>query len=63
MVQWLKIHLAMQGTPVQSLVWEDGTATEQLAHVPLLLKPMSLEPELPNKRSHHNEKPVHCNRG
>ena len=24
-VQWLRIHLPMQGTQVQSLVWEDPT--------------------------------------
>ena len=24
-VQWLRIHLTMQGTLVQSLVWEDPT--------------------------------------
>ena len=31
------------------------------AHVPQLLKPVSLEPVLHNKRSHRNEKPMHCN--
>ena len=34
-VQWLRIHLVMQGTPVQSLVWEDPTchrATEPVGH-------------------------------
>ena len=25
MVQWLRIHLPMQGTQVRSLVWEDPT--------------------------------------
>ena len=25
LIQWLRICLAMQGTPVQSLVWEDST--------------------------------------
>ena len=25
MVQWLRIHLLMQGTPVQSLIWKDPT--------------------------------------
>ena len=28
---------------------------------PQLLKPARLEPVLRNKRSHRNEKPVHCN--
>ena len=32
------------------------------AHVPQLLKPTHLEPMLCNKRSHHNEKPAHCNK-
>ena len=31
------------------------------AHVPQLLKPVHLEPVLCNKRSHHNEKPMHHN--
>ena len=32
------------------------------ARVPQLLKPTCLEPVLCNKRSHRNEKPVHCNK-
>ena len=32
------------------------------ARVPQLLKPAHPEPVLRNKRSHHNEKPVHCNK-
>ena len=31
------------------------------AHEPQLLKPTRLEPMLCNKRSHRNEKLVHCN--
>ena len=31
------------------------------ARMPQLLKPVCLEPVLHNKRSHHNEKPTHCN--
>ena len=27
-VQWLRIHLAMQGSPVGCLVWEDPTCLE-----------------------------------
>ena len=77
MVQWLRIHLPMQGTRVQALVWEDPTcrgetkaralqllslrATTTEAHVPQLLKPARLEPVLQNKRSHRNEKPAHHN--
>ena len=66
-VQWLRIPLPMQGTRVRSLVREDPTccgATKPmcyLACVPQLLKPAYLEPLLLNKRSHHNEKPVHLN--
>ena len=35
MVQWLRIHLPMQGTQVQALVWEDSTcrgATQPVCH-------------------------------
>ena len=67
--QWLRIHLPMQGTWVPALVQKDPTchrATKPThhnywAHVPQLLKPAHLEPVLHNKRSHRNEKPVHCN--
>ena len=43
-----------------------ATTTEPACHnywarVPQLLKPMRLEPELRNKRSHRNEKPSHRN--
>ena len=34
-VQWLRIHLPMQGTRVQALVWEDPTcrgATKPVRH-------------------------------
>ena len=70
-VQWLRIHLPIQGTRVRALVWEDPTccrATKPVRHnysgacVPQLLKPARLEPVLRNKRSHRNEKPVHSNK-
>ena len=32
------------------------------AHAPQLLKPKRLEPMLHDKRSHHSEKPAHCNK-
>ena len=35
MVQWLRIHLPMQGTQVRALVWEDSTccgATKPMCH-------------------------------
>ena len=62
-VQWLRIHLPMQGTRVQSLVWEDPTcrgATKPVSHnywacMSQLLKPVGLEPMLHNKRSHHSK--------
>ena len=38
-VQWLRIHLVMQGTPVQSLVWEDPTC--HMATEPQLVSPSS----------------------
>ena len=67
--QWLRIRLPMQGTRVRSLVREDPTcrgATKPecrnyWACVLQLLKPTRLEPVLHNKRSHHSEKPTHCN--
>ena len=31
MVEWLRIRLPTQETQVQSLVWEDPTAVEQLS--------------------------------
>ena len=68
--QWLRIRLPMQGTQVRALVREDPTycrATKPASHnywacVPQLLKPTRLEPVLHNKRSHHSEKPTHCNK-
>ena len=62
MVHWLRIHLAMQGTVVQSQVWEDPTcfgATKPEHHNYRSLS--APEPVLCSKRSHHNEKPAHCN--
>ena len=38
-----------------------ATTTALLAREPQLLKPMHLESVLHNKRSHCNEKSVHCN--
>ena len=50
--------------PVRHNYW--ACALEPASHnywarVPQLLKPVRLEPVLRNKRSHHNEKPVHRN--
>ena len=58
MVQWIRIQLPMQRTWVWSLIQEDSTchgATK--AHVPQLLKPMHLQPELCNKKSHQIRRP------
>ena len=55
-VQWLRVCLAVQGTPVQPMVQEDPHAVWQ---------PCSghscLEPVVSKVRSHHNEKPEHRN--
>ena len=60
-VQWLSIRLPMQEMSVRSLGWEDPTCQG-------VTKPMchnfwahTLEAKLHNKRSHCNEKPMHCN--
>ena len=61
-VQWLRIHLPMQGIWVRSLVQEDSIcwgATKPTDHncwaqKLQLLKPMHREPALPNPRSHGN---------
>ena len=56
-VQWLRIHLIMQGTRVWSLVPEDSTATEQLSLGTTLLSPCALEP------THHDwRKPAHSSK-
>ena len=39
----------------------EPTSHNYWAHVPQLLKLVHLEPMLCKKRSHHNEKPEHCN--
>ena len=41
MVQWLRIHLTMQGTAIQALVWEDPMATGQLCPRTAVLRPRS----------------------
>ena len=59
--QWLRIHLPMQGTQVQSLVWEDPTccgATKPMSHnywarTPQLLKPTSSRARVPQLLSLH----------
>ena len=49
--------------PVRHSYWAcspEPTSHNYWAHVPQLLKPVCLEPVLCNKRSHRNEKTVHC---
>ena len=63
MVQWLRIHLPVQGTWVQSLVQEDSMCcrvTKLMLHNYWSL--LTLESMLCSKRSHHNEKPEHWNK-
>ena len=60
LVQWLGIHLLMQGTRVPSLVWEDSTcqgATKPVSHD--YRSPHNLEPVLHSKKSHLSKEPVH----
>ena len=48
--------------PVRHNYWAcalEPTSHNYWAHVLQLLKAVSLEPVLRNKRTHHNEKPVH----
>ena len=73
-VQWLRVHLAVQGTSVQFLVWEDPTccgATEPVFHnywtyalEPASCnywRPWTLGPVLCKKRNYSNEKLKHHN--
>ena len=59
MVQWLRIHLPIQGTQVRSLFQEDSTChgvTKPVHHSYWAYT--ALEPVLCNKKGHSNEKPV-----
>ena len=55
-VQWLSIHLPMQGTWVQSLVWEDSTCCEAIRPTCHNAGPV-LEPVPRDKRSPSSERP------
>ena len=60
-VQWECHCLPMQGTQVLSLVWEDSTchgSGKPMCHN--CWSSHALELTFHSKRSHHNEKPVHC---
>ena len=59
-VQWLRIHLAVQGTLVRSLVQEDPTwLWSKSAHTPELLSPRTAATEagVPRARVPQQEKP------
>ena len=60
-VQGLRIHLTMQGTWVRSLVQEDSTYCKATKPVSHNYWACALKPVVCNKRSHCNEKPLHCN--
>ena len=60
-VHWLRTHLPMQRTPIRSLVQEDPTCLGQLSLYTTTTGSEHLEPGPHSKRSHCNEKPVHCN--
>ena len=52
----------MQGTQVQSLVWEDPTCLKGAKAVHHNYRSLCcLEPMLCNKRSHRSERPTHRN--
>ena len=54
--------LPMQGTLAQSLVQKDTICHGAVGPMrPNPQSPCALEPTLHNRRSHHNEKPEHCN--
>ena len=50
-VQWVIIHLPMQGTPVWSLVGEDSTCCRAAKPIATTTEPAHLDPVCPNKRS------------
>ena len=69
MVQWLRIHLAMQGTSVLPLVQEDPSSHGETKPASSNYEPMrcnywSLHAQEPvlHKTSHHSEKPAQRNR-
>ena len=62
-VQWLRLCLAMQGTPVGSLVWEGLTCCGAAKPAHHNCEACALEPlsRTCSQRSRHNEKPAHRN--
>ena len=57
----VRIHPAVQGTQLPSLVWEDSTCHRQLSPCEATTEPMCLGPVLHSRRSHHSEKSARCN--
>ena len=60
LVQWLRIHLPIKGTLVQSLVQKNATCHGQLSPCATTTEPM-LQSACSATRSHCSEKPMHCN--
>ena len=61
-VQWIRIRLPVQGTRVRFLVLEDPTRHRAAKLVCQNYRAYALEPMLPHKRNHGNEKtPAHHN--
>ena len=60
-VQWLRVHLAMQGTWVPSLVHEDPTCHRQLSLCAAPTEAWMPRAHAPPPVSHRSEKPVHHN--
>ena len=50
-MQWVRIHLPMQGTPVWSLVGEDSTYCRAAKPIATTIEPAHLDPVRRNKRS------------
>ena len=75
LMQWIRICLPMQGTQVQSLVWEDPThrgitnlyrtTTEPVLQKPEAAATKARAPRSPCSRqeNHHTEKPTQLGRG
>ena len=59
--QWLRIACQCSGHGFEPWSRKIPHATEQLSLCATTTEPTCLEPELRNKKSHRNEKPVHCN--
>ena len=62
MLQWLRTHLPMLGTQVQSLMQEDPTYPRTTKPTATTTEPMCHEPLLRYKRSHHREKAMHLDK-